>query len=621
MLSRRNFVMMLTMFGVILVLFLSSAVLKEYFNDYDVNHAVQEDCISRDKAKEELYLKQADHHVIYAGARTTGYYEPILEWAGYRKMSCEEAADVVDAIGLADAYEKENTYLLISGDTLEMNTQQAAAQLKNYVQKGGIVIFCSLPAYQTIGNSSILQELLGIQNLRAESVELMEIRLYEGFLLGGEVCYSFDELQIPERIDMAREIPWYDISSRTKSYMVGFIPAAEKEAQGLNNEDMPAMIWRCSTGDGCVFAVNGDFMDGEAVLGLLDAMVYEASDYALYGIVNAQNLSVAGYPDLTTENEETFAKVYGFDSRQLCRDVLWPSLVAAASGQDWKITAYLSAKQSNASGEEADMDSLIEYLKYFNEESAEAGIALGRKDDTDIRLSLAEEKENIDSLDLEYTFSGGYIRSENRSQLSQLLSPGGKMDIFSDIRTVVCEYDPDQPLFSWLTDQITMQNITIDGYQHTYKDNFRLRSLETALGYSNVQADIYRVIWPESTEDEWQSVAEEFAASIDTYWKPFAAFEKTTISESDRRLRNFLNQKISGSEESTPEGRTISIQVDNFTDDAWMMLRTHGETPTSMEGGTWETIEEDAYLLHVTSDTATVNLQSDLQPYYYKETE
>ena len=31
MLSKRNFVMMLTMFGVILVLFLSSAVLKEYF--------------------------------------------------------------------------------------------------------------------------------------------------------------------------------------------------------------------------------------------------------------------------------------------------------------------------------------------------------------------------------------------------------------------------------------------------------------------------------------------------------------------------------------------------------------------------------------------------------------
>lgn len=621
MLSRRNFVMMLTMFGVILVLFLSSAVLKEYFNDYDVNHAVQEESIPRDEAKEELYLTQADHHVIYAGARTTGYYQPILEWAGYRKMSCEEAADVAEAIDLAEAYEKENTYLLISGDALETDTQQAADKLVSYVQKGGIVIFCSLPSYQTIEGCVTLQDLLGIQRLRAESAELIEIRLYKGFLLGDEVCYSFDELQIPERIDMDREIPWYDISSRTKSYMVGFIPAAEKEAQGLNNEDMPALIWRCSTGDGTVFAVNGDYMEGEAALGLLDAMVYEASDYALYGIVNAQNLSVAGYPDLTTENEEIFARVYGFDSRQLCRDVLWPSLVAAASGQHWKITAYVSVKQSNASEKEAEMKDLIEYLKYFNEESAEAGIALGRKGDTDIRSSLAQDKENIDEKHLEYAFSGGYIRSENRNQLSKLLDPSGKMEIFSDIRTVVGEYDPEQPVFSWLTDQITMQSTTIDGYQHTYKDNFRLRSLETSLGYSNVQADMYRVIWPESTEDQWQSVAEDFAASIQTYWKPFAAFEKTTISESDRRLRNFLNQKISSSEEITPEGRTVSIQVDNFTDDAWMMLRTHGETPVSMEGGTWETIEEDAYLLHVTSDTAAIYLQSDLQPYYYQETE
>ena len=39
MLSRRNLAMMLTMCGIILVLFLSTVVLKEYFNDYDVNHA------------------------------------------------------------------------------------------------------------------------------------------------------------------------------------------------------------------------------------------------------------------------------------------------------------------------------------------------------------------------------------------------------------------------------------------------------------------------------------------------------------------------------------------------------------------------------------------------------
>lgn len=382
MLSRRNLVMMLTMFGIVLVLFLFSVVLKEYYNDYDVNHAAEGELISReenDEAEENVYPKNAEQHVIYVGTGDTGYYQPIREWVGYRKMSYEEVTDVQTAVQKADAYEKADTYLLLSGDALERNTQQDAQVLKAYVEKGGIVIFCSLPAYRTIGNCTILRQLLGIQKLRAESVKLQEIRLYQGFLLGGEVCYSFDELQIPERIDMTGEIPWYDISSRTKSYMVGFIPSTEKEELGLQNEDMPAIIWRCNTGDGSVFAVNGDYMEGEAALGLLDSMIYETRDYVLYAVVNAQNLSVAGFPDLTTENEETFAEIYGFDSQQFCRDVLWPSLVAAAYSGDWKITSYLSVKQSNDSEKEADMNSLIEYLKYFNEESAEAGIALGRK--------------------------------------------------------------------------------------------------------------------------------------------------------------------------------------------------------------------------------------------------
>lgn len=47
MLSKRNFVMMMTMIIVVLVLFLSSVALKEYFNDYDVNHAAETEIIEK----------------------------------------------------------------------------------------------------------------------------------------------------------------------------------------------------------------------------------------------------------------------------------------------------------------------------------------------------------------------------------------------------------------------------------------------------------------------------------------------------------------------------------------------------------------------------------------------
>ena len=47
MLSKRNFAMMITMVVVVLALFLSSVVLKEYFNDYDVNHAADTELIEK----------------------------------------------------------------------------------------------------------------------------------------------------------------------------------------------------------------------------------------------------------------------------------------------------------------------------------------------------------------------------------------------------------------------------------------------------------------------------------------------------------------------------------------------------------------------------------------------
>lgn len=617
MLSKRNFGMMMTIILVILILFLSSAVLREYFNDYNENHSADSEWVKRsEETKETKDSKNSEKnwHIIYIGKQDTGYYESIQEWCTYRKAEFEEYSETKKALKKAEAYEKKNTYLLISGSVLEKDTETVSDSLTSYVEAGGKIIFCSLPDYLVIAKSETLKNLLGIQQLRAKTVTLQKIWLYGGFLLGGETCYSFDELQDPDRIDMEREIPWYDISYRTKTYMVGFIKAEEQTKQELHNEDMPAIIWRCNTGEGSIFAVNGDYMEGKSTLGILDAMVYESQNYALYNVVNAQNLSLTGFPDLTKENEKKFTEVYGFDSKQFCQNIVWPALISVAQDGDWKITAYLATKQDNDSKEDADVKSLVDYLKYFNEESAEAGISLGRMNDTDIQKSLEADKQEIEKQDITYPFSGAYIRSENEEQLSKLVKDE-KLKIFSDVRTICKAYDEEQPVFSWMTDWITTQAITMNGYQYTYKDDFRLKSIQTALGYSNVQADIYRAIWPQKRKDEWEVISEKLASNISTYWNPFSVFEKTTITESDTRVRRFLNESVT----SDRKADQISIKVENFNEDAWMMLRTHGEKIESMKNGSWEKIEDDAYLLHLTSSQATVTLKSDTELYYSKK--
>lgn len=609
MLSKRNLAMMLMMCMIILVLFFSSVVLKEYFNDYDVNHAAKTRLIDK---KNHTADTDEKGEILYIGTKDNGYYAPIEEWTKYRKKAFQAFASLDEVEGELLTTENQKSYLLVDGELLESAITEAAETLSKYVEQGGVVVFYRLPSYQVINDCAILQELLGIQHLRAESVTLHEIRLYSGFLLGGETCYSFEGVEDPELVDMDRDIPWYDISSRTKSYMVGFLSGEEKNSMSLENEDMPAIIWRSSMGKGSVFAVNGDYMKGEASLGILDAMLYESESYALYSVVNAQNLSVAGFPNLTRENERKLGEIYGMTSIQFCRDILWPSLVAGTQNGSWKITSFVSVKQSDQSQNEPNQRELIAYLKYFNEESAEAGVSLGRIDSADIRLSVADEKNILKNWNLEYVFAGGYVLKENKDKLPLLIDENGKMEFFRDIRTVVGEYEEEGEILSWLSDQITLQNTTTNASRHSYKDSLRLKSLETSLGYSNIMIDIYSVLWPENEKEEWQEVAEKVAANIDTYWKPFAAFDKTTISESDGRVRNFLN----GSVESTRNENQILIQAKDFTGDAYLLLRTHGEEPKQMTGGTWRQVEEETYLLQLTSKQATVTLKPEIEAYY-----
>ena len=92
MLSKRNFAMMMMMI-VVLVLFLSSPVLKEYFNDYDVNHAAETELIDRKEQKSHengtgdgsQSTVSAGQEVLYIGTRDNGYHDAMKEWAGYRK--------------------------------------------------------------------------------------------------------------------------------------------------------------------------------------------------------------------------------------------------------------------------------------------------------------------------------------------------------------------------------------------------------------------------------------------------------------------------------------------------------------------------------------------------------
>ena len=607
MLSKRTFITIMTMNLVILVLFLFSSLSREYFNDYDVNHSVNEELITRNT---EIEITYESPDVIYIGTTENECYDAVQQWTYYRKITLKNTTD----ISLLEQYmdSEEKPYIIFDGKLLNNNTDEYVQLLTQYCTSGGVVFFYRLPEYAVIADNWNVRQLLGIQLCRSESVTLHEIRLYSGFMLGGETCYSFTGLQDESVADLERNIPWYDISARTKSYMVGFISAQENESLGLHNEDMPAIIWRSSIGTGKVFAVNGNYMMGSSAIGLLDAMVYESQEYALYSVINAQNLLFTGYPDLTNENEDNLSGIYGMNSIQFCRDILWPSFVAIAQKNNWKITTFISIRQSVFTNGQPDLDELISYLKYINEESGEAGITLGRIDGNEIASYIAEDRSILDGWGMKYQYAAGYVQAKNIAELKERIEDSGELQVFQDIRTIVKEYQRNQQTVGWYSDQITYQNATTNAAKHRYSDSLLLKSVETSLAYSSIQVDIHPVLWPENKEDDWQSIAENVSAHVDTYWKPFSVFEKTTISESDVRVRDFLNGVV----ESERQGDTLQIHVSKYASDAYLLLRTHGEIPVTMDGGSIQKVEEDCYLLTVSQENAVVKMQSENMLYY-----
>jgi hypothetical protein len=140
-----------------------------------------------------------------------------------------------------------------------------------------------------------------------------------------------------------------------------------------------------------------------------------------------------------------------------------------------------------------------------------------------------------------------------------------------------------------------------------------MKSLQTALGYSNIVLDMNHITWPEEEEDRWEILSEKFSSQINTYWKAFEMFDQTSASQCDGRIRNFLAMDY----EDSREGDEIHVSIEDRNGNLWFILRTHGEKVVSVQGGDFKEIEADAYLIRASQDELTIRCEAEDSLYYY----
>lgn len=622
MVSRRNYFTITVIMAVVFFLFQFINVAVESWNNYEVNPfvedkeelpgqeeaygTVQEDSIDSEHRNKGEPEKQDRRKVIYIGNEEDGARKTVKAWAIYTKR--EE-----DCFGTLQQYETEKEdsgslteMIILNPACIDWEVRQEMDELEEYVKNGIHLVFCGLPEPSVIEKNRRLQDLLGIQEVRAQETTVAGIHLYKGFLLGGETIYQTeDEEENEKRQDMDLTFPWYILGSGTKAYMKG-IP----EDETVELEERPGIIWRKSFDNDVnsyVFAVNGSYMDDVTGLGLLSAMAAEAKYYEIYPVVNAQNFVVANYPGLACENEEEMQRLYAQSMDGVFRDVIWPDLVSVYQRNQLGISCMIAPQFDYEDDNEPEEDQLIHYMKLLNEQRAEAGLSGVSVSNTILEQKLSEDRTFLQNMLPDYRFTSLYIGEGTQEDVETALQE----EWLSQVRTVVAEYTGDNEILGFCSESVTKQTILTDGFMHTYREDFRLKSVETALGYSSVGIDMIKVAYSGEGEDTWKDISYDLGWNIRYYWKPFQKFEGTTVSECDKRIRNFfmLDYRMERN------GSVISLEISGLQEPVWFLLRTKDEAIEGMEGGSWQRLEDNIYLLEVESEEVILEMVPD--QYFY----
>ena len=600
MVSKRKFFSIAIMMFVLFFLFQFSMVLRDSKNTYDINSSLTEKkADGENQWTPSDSVTGADSSVVFIGNKVGDMGTAVSRWCTYAKrklISCKSVSTYKsDDKNLPEMMILESEKYA-DGDNL--------TTLETLEKKGVIIVFGCLENAKNIQNNKALMKFLGIQKVVAEETHLAGVKLFEGLLLGGEVTYNTSkDKEEKKRQDLELDVPWYQVGSGTKTYMVGLLD--EKTGKNVENEDLPTIIWRNGIDYGSVFAVVGDYMKDSTALGLLDGMRAEALQYTIYPIVNAQNLSMVNFPVFADENNTEMLKLYSQSVTGIARDIMWPALISVVEKSDMKMTCFIQPQADYTDDTEPKSGNLEFYLKQMKEQNAEAGISLEYQ-----KLDKAEDKvtkdtEFFENEKINYRFGAAFAKEKDLKGILKDTDSG----LLGDVGTLVCDYTENQPVVSYYSDSVTLQTVTSDGMNYAYSDDIRMRSIQTALGYTNVMLDMYDIFWPQEKTDRWEVMQKRFSSNLLTYWKNFRDFDSTTLSESNARIRKFLNLAYSQSREDN----TITLQTSEVG--SWFILRTHGEEIDEIDGGSQTEIEADAYL--ICAEDTTVKIRLKEQELYY----
>ena len=603
MLSKRVYFTVSALMMLVLFMFQFSGIIRKKYNNFDENkYAVSEkNDLNKNNVftvltDEDKVVKSISGYIVYIGDINTKTGNTVYEWCNYTKRNLL----VYKTVSQYHRYnEKYPDAVLIDSDYVNIDSDiDTFSLLTDY---GINLVFCTLPSYSAISENQRFEQLCGISPHR-ESVNASGLKLYSGFLFGGEAWYTKENNPDGKFQNMKLTMPWYNTSNATKTYMSAVVES--EDGSKIDNEDQPAVIWRKSHDHAYVFCIDGDYIKDISGIGILTAIMSESKDLDIYPVVDSQSVIVNNFPMFSFENDDAVEKYYLRNTSSLLENVIWPDISNLAESTGARFT-FMAAPQINYSDNNlVSVREMDYFFRLFSEISSEAGLTTTRDDATSIDEKLTADAGIFSNYLSNYKFTSIIARKD---ELENVLS--SKNSLIDDVNTIVTDSQDygGTKLFSYVNDNVINVECPVTSDKYTYSDDFRQRCFQTALAYTNIEFNMTGVCNPDDEKELWNEEIKSKSTALTSYMKNSKMFTKCSISQADKRIREFMAADYSYKQNSS----YVSLDITGAQETARFIVRLRTGEVENVSGAVCTKVEKGVYLITAQSKHVEMTIKTE----------
>lgn len=603
MLSKRVYFTVSALMMLVLFMFQFSGIIRKKYNNFDENkYAVSEkNDLNKNNVftvltDEDKVVKSISGYIVYIGDINTKTGNTVYEWCSYTKRNLL----VYKTVSQYHRYnEKYPDAILIDSDYVNIDRDiDTFSLLTDY---GINLVFCTLPSYSEISENQRFEQLCGISP-HSESVNASGLKLYSGFLFGGEAWYTKENDPDGKFQNMNLTIPWYNTSNATKTYMSAVVES--EDGSKIDNEDQPAVIWRKSHDHAYVFCINGDYIKDISGIGILTAIMSESKDLDIYPVVDSQSVIVNNFPMFSFENDDAVEKYYLRNTSSLLENVIWPDISNLAESTGARFT-FMAAPQINYSDNNlVSVREMDYFFRLFSEISSEAGLTTTRDDATSIDEKLTADAGIFSNYLSNYKFTSIIARKDELENVSS-----SKNSLIDDVNTIITDSQDysGTKLFSYVNNNMLNVECPVTSDRYTYSDDFRQRCFQTALAYNNIEFNMTGVCNPDDEKELWNEEIKSKSTALTSYMKNSKMFTKCSISQADKRIREFMAADYSYKQNSS----YVSLDITGAQETARFIVRLRTGEVENVSGAVCTKVEKGVYLITAQSKHVEMTIKTE----------